>query len=133
MWEMTITPAFYDTDALGHINNTRLPAWFELARNELFTIFTPDLDPKKWQLILARIEVDFVGELFYGQAIQIRTFISKLGNTSFVIHQEAWQDGKLGAKGQAVMVHYDFARAQAQPLTEAQRKALSAHLIAPES
>lgn len=41
MFTRTIEPAFYDTDALGHINNTRLPAWFELARNDLFRLFTP--------------------------------------------------------------------------------------------
>ena len=47
MFVRTIEPAFYDTDALGHVNNTRLPAWFELARNDLFRLFTPDLDPRQ--------------------------------------------------------------------------------------
>ena len=47
MYEHTISPGFSDTDALGHINNTKLPIWFLEARNELFKIFTPDLDPKK--------------------------------------------------------------------------------------
>jgi acyl-CoA thioester hydrolase len=62
MYTYTLTPAFYDTDGLGHINNTRVPQWFEAGRNELFRIFTPDLDIKKWQLILARVEVDYLGQ-----------------------------------------------------------------------
>ena len=49
MYTFNLSPAFYDTDGLGHINNTRVPQWFEAARNELFRIFTPDLDMKKWQ------------------------------------------------------------------------------------
>ena len=41
-----ITPGFYETDALGHINNTVIPMWLEKARTPIFKIFTPDLDPK---------------------------------------------------------------------------------------
>ena len=72
MFTRTIEPAFYDTDALGHINNTRLPAWFELARNDLFKLFTPDLNPKQWRLIMARMEVDYRAERFTAD-IEIRT------------------------------------------------------------
>ncbi|WP_010325010.1 acyl-CoA thioesterase [Marinobacterium stanieri] len=127
MFSQTLTPAFYDTDGLGHINNTRLPQWFEGARNDLFRIFTPDLDTKKWELIMARIEVDFVGELFYGRDVEIRTFICKIGNSSFTVLQEAWQDGKLGARGKAYMVRYDFANGCAQSLTAEQKATLEVH------
>lgn len=129
MFTQKITPAFYDTDALGHINNTRVPQWFELARNDLFKIFTHDLDPKKWQLILARIEVDFVGELFYGSDIEVRTSISRIGGSSFSVHQEIWQQNRLGAKGEATLVHYDFAAGKSLPLTEQQRAELQVHLL----
>ena len=127
MFTQTVTPAFYDTDGLGHINNTRVPQWFEGARNDLFRIFTPDLDMKKWQLILARIEVDFVGELFYGKDVEIRTTVSRIGSSSFSVHQEAWQQGVLGAKGEAVMVRYDFAAAKTLPLSDEQKTALELH------
>ena len=128
MFRYLLTPGFTDTDALGHINNTRLPVWFELARNDVFRIFTPDLNPKKWELILARIEVDFVGELFYGQDVEIRTFIERIGSSSFTVGQEAWQNGELGAKGQAILVHYSFAEKASQPLEGSLRQALEAHL-----
>lgn len=87
MFTRTIEPAFYDTDALGHINNTRLPAWFELARNDLFKLFTPDLDPKQWRLIMARIEIDYRAELFYGHDVELRTYLTRLGNSSFTVTQ----------------------------------------------
>lgn len=130
MYTLTITPAFYDTDGLGHINNTRVPQWFEAARNELFRIFTPDLDMKRWQLIMARIEVDYLGELFYGREVEIRTFICKIGNSSFTVLQEAWQDGKLGARGKAFMVRYDFAHGRAMSLSDDQRARLEQHFKA---
>lgn len=128
MFIYRLTPGFTDTDALGHINNTRLPVWFELARNDVFKLFTPDLDPKKWALILARIEVDFVGELFYGTEVEIRTYIDRIGTSSFTVGQEAWQGGTLGARGQAILVHYSFIEKASRPIEGELRKSLEAHL-----
>ncbi len=56
-FKLTVCPRFNETDALGHINNSVLINWAEEARNPIFMIFTPDLDPKNWELILARNEV----------------------------------------------------------------------------
>ena len=128
MFVRTIEPAFYDTDALGHINNTRLPAWFELARNDLFRLFTPDLDPRRWRLIMARMEVDFRAELFYGSDIEIRTYLSRLGNSSFTVTQEAWQEGQLTNVGHTVLVHFDHQAKRSAPIEGALREALEAHL-----
>lgn len=133
MFVRTIEPAFYDTDALGHVNNTRLPAWFELARNDLFRLFTPDLDPRKWRLIMARMEVDYRAELQYGQEIEIRTYLSRLGNSSFTVTQEARQNGQLTNLGHTVLVHFDHEAKRAVPIEGALRDALTAHLqLAPE-
>ena len=128
MWSQTIEPRFAETDALGHINNTVLPVWFEQARTPIFRFFTPDLNPNNWHLIIAKIDVEFVGELFYGSEIEVRTWIEKIGNTSFVIYQEAWQDNKLGARGHAVMVHYDHDKKASKALPDAIRQQLSEHL-----
>lgn len=133
MFTHKFSPSFTDTDALGHINNTRLPVWFERARNDLFKLFTPDLDPKKWRLILASIKVDFLGELFYGEDIEIRTYLNKIGNSSFVVVQEAWQNDKMGSRGEATLVHYNFADKKSMPIEGELREALTAHLIPTES
>ncbi|MCA1768655.1 MAG: acyl-CoA thioesterase [Halomonas sp.] len=128
MFTRTIEPAFYDTDALGHINNTRLPAWFELARNDLFRLFTPDLDPRKWRLMLARIEVVYYGELQYGSEIEIRTYISRLGNSSFTVSQEAWQAGQMTNLGRTVMLQFDHQAKKSIPIDGKLRDALEAHV-----
>lgn len=44
MFKEIIKPRFNETDALSHINNTVLTAWFEGARDPIFKLFTPDLD-----------------------------------------------------------------------------------------
>ncbi|MFG6177501.1 acyl-CoA thioesterase [Halomonas sp. THAF12] len=128
MFTRTIEPAFYDTDALGHVNNTRLPAWFELARNDLFKLFTPDLDPGRWRLIMARMEVDYRAELFYGRDIEIRTYLTRLGNSSFTVTQEAWQDGRMANLGHTVLVQFDHQAKRTVPIEGELREALAAHL-----
>ena len=128
MFSKMIEPGFYDTDALGHINNTRLPVWFELARNDLFPLFTPDMDPKKSNLILARLQVDFIGELFFNQPVEVKTWIERIGNSSFVVLQEAWQGETLGARGRVTMVYYDWTQKKSVRITDDIRERLQLHM-----
>ena len=107
MIEETIKPRFCETDGLGHINNTVVSQWFEGARDPVFRWFTPDLSLNKWQLILAKVTVDFHSELHYGEKVELKTFISRVGNSSFDVYQEAWQQGVKCASGKVVMVHFD--------------------------
>lgn len=101
-------PRFSDTDALGHINNTMIPIWFEGARDEVFRWFSPSLNLSKWPLILAKIEVNFHAQLYYGKQIEVRTFIQRIGSSSFDVLQEVWQGDEVKVSGVAVMVHFDF-------------------------
>lgn len=107
-FEQSFKPRFSDTDALGHINNTMVPVWFEGARDDIFKWFTPDLDLSQWKLILAKIDVSFHGQMFYEHNMQIRTYIGRIGGSSFDVFQELWQQDELRASGTAVMVHFDY-------------------------
>lgn len=129
MWTLPTTPRFSETDCLGHINNTVVPVWFEEGRTPIFRLFTPDLNPKEWKLIIARIDVDFLGELFYGEDVEIRTYLSKLGNSSMTVQHEAWQNGKMSARGTTIMVHYDFAAKKTVAIPDSIREQLLPHLV----
>ena len=129
-----VTPRFGDADGLRHINNIALVEWFEVGRNPIFRMFTPDLDLsyEKWKLILVRTEFDYLGQMFYGKDVEIRNYITHIGNSSFTIGHEAWQDGELKAKGKAVLVHFDFINQKAVPIPEDIRAQLKEHLIIEE-
>lgn len=134
MFTEVIHPRFSETDALGHINNTVVPVWFEATRTPIFRIFTPDLNPLAWRLIIAKLEVNFTAELYYGEAVTINTSIARMGNSSFVVYQEAWQNQRLAAHGQVTFVNFNHQQKCSVPLTERERAALAAHLQAlPES
>ena len=127
MFKQLITPRFSETDALGHINNTVVPVWFAQSRKPVFELFTPDLDPKIWCLIVARVELDFVGELHYGTDVMIHTFIDRIGNSSFQVGQEIWQQGKVRVKGIATLVHYDYEERKSKLIPDSLRQQLLEH------
>ena len=129
MFLMTVEPRFVETDALGHINNTVLPVWFEQARTPIFKFFTPSLAIEEWELILAKIEVSFLHQIYYGQDVQIKTFIQSLGNSSAVVLHEAWQDKKKVAEGAAVLVHFDHTTQKSKVIPESIRAMLTEHLV----
>lgn len=131
MFSTTVSPRFGDIDGLGHVNNTVLPIWFEIGRNPIFRLFSPDLDlsPDVWHLILVRTEFDFLRQMYFRSEVEIRTFIAKIGNSSFTIGHEAWQEGELKVKGQAVLVYYDFKLQKAIPLPDSIREVLKAHML----
>lgn len=124
-----LQPRFNDTDALGHINNASIATWFEEARRPLFKIFNPSLDPKKWNLIIARVEIDYLAQGHYQKDTEILTHLERIGNSSMIIVQQALQDGTCIAKGKTVMVHFDYQTNKPAPIPEAIRTLLSEHLL----
>lgn len=122
--EMTFSPRFQDTDALGHINNASIATWFEEARRPIFEYFIPDLDPKKWNLIIARIEIDYMAQCYYQKDVTIKTSVEKIGNSSFVLIQEAIQEGKVTNKGKTFLVHFDYEKQKSVPIPEEIKKRL---------
>lgn len=106
---LTIQPRFTETDGLGHINNTVIPVWCEAARTPIFEIFIPDLALEKWNLIVAGFTVSFIAPTYYGQDVTVKTYVSRIGNSSFELTQTCWQAGHKTAEVKTTLVHYDYA------------------------
>lgn len=129
MFTRTVTPRFYETDAFGHVNNTVVAGWFETAREPIFRIFTPEMDIRKLSLILARVEIDFVAQIHYGHDVTLKTAIEKIGNASFTVLHEAWQQGVCTARGRAVQVYFDFETQKSGRLPDVFRVQLAQHIV----
>ena len=130
MYNITVNPRFGDIDLLGHVNNVVPSHWFELARTQVMKLFDPELKLTRetFPLILVHTDYDFVSQVYLKYEIEIKTWVSKIGTKSFTISHEAWQQGRLCVKGNAVIVHYDFNTEQSTPLPEEKRKLLEEHL-----
>ncbi len=105
-----IDPRFGETDALGHINHAVVPVWFEQARMPLFKLFNPELSLASWNLILKKIEVDYLAQIFVNSPVNITTWVGRVGNSSFLVMHEAHQNGQCVARGEVLMVYFDYGK-----------------------
>lgn len=81
---------FNDVDAFGHINNSVYFALYDLAKTEyLRDVSDPDFTRKDIRPVVANVNADFIHPVYYGDNIEIQTAVTHLGNTSFVISQQA--------------------------------------------
>ncbi len=120
----------FDTDMLGHCHHLAPAMWFEEARNDIFEIFNPEMQRQKWNLILVRIEMDYVGQIqFTEREIEIRTWVSHLGKSSLHVSHGAYlKDGTCAALGGVAMVYFDFEHQKSLPIPDEIRAQLLPHL-----
>ena len=109
-WE--IEPHISETNATGHIDNATVPVWLERARSPVYRIFNPDLSPRSWNMIIKRMEVDFIRQIHYQDKITINSSVSEIRNTSFSVVQEIFQNKELVARSNVVLVYYDYEKQQ---------------------
>lgn len=129
MFTEIIQPRFLETDALGHINNNTYGVWFEAARDPFFRLFIPDLDAKKWNLVIAHSSCDFLKEVFYGKEVIVKTAIQKMGNSSVDLIHAVYQNGKLCTIGKGVMIHFNHETKKSMPIPDSIRYELNKHLF----
>ena len=108
MFNYKIEPRFCETDALGHINHTVIPMWLEQARTPVFKLFNPSLSLDNWNLILKKISVDYMSQIYIGTSVEINTYIGEIQQTSFIVEQEVLQNKNMVAKASTVLIHFDY-------------------------
>jgi len=116
-----IPVAWGDMDAFGHVNNTVYLRWFETARIAYFETIglAVSMADSTQGPILARATCDFRLPLEYPDTIDVRTTVSRLGTTSFVMNYEVLSkahNGAVAAAGEGVIVMYDYEAAAKMPL-----------------
>ncbi len=121
-----INPRFNETDGLGHINNTVIPVWFEVGREPIFSLFNPGLSLEHWNLIVAGFTIAYLTPTYYGRDVEIKTWVSRVGNSSFELTQQCWQGGHKTAEAKTTLVHFDYVANQSQPITDELKRKLSA-------
>lgn len=114
---------FSETDLLGHVNNASYFVYLEEARIDFLREVLPE---KKKTFVVVSVKCDFIRQAYFGQRLIIHTSIVEIGNTSFTLIHEIKdkESGQLIAKGQSVVVHYNFEKQKSEPLTPNMRERL---------
>jgi len=113
--EHTVQLRWSDPDMLGHVNHARALGLIEDARLAM--------GDRGGGLILARLEVDYLRQLYYrvGERLTVRSAVTRLGTKSFTVRQELVQDDEVAIRADAVMVAFDFEADASRPLTHDER------------
>lgn len=123
-----VTVRFSDTDAMGHVNNSRYFSYMEEGRVAYFKALFPDKKVSDafslFPFILADIQCSFKSPAFCGEILVVSLGVTEMRNSSFVmeytIHEEASQ--RLVATGKSVLVMYDYQTQKSCPIPDEFRK-----------
>ena len=121
-WE--IEPHISETNATGHIDNATVPVWLERARSPIYRVFNPDLIPANWNLIIKRMEIDFIRQIHYQDKITVDSSVGEIRNTSFSVVQEIFQNNEIVARSNVVLVYYDYEKHQKKEIPVPKRRRL---------
>lgn len=128
MLKKTIVPRISEMNAARHIGHHVIPIWFEVGFMDIIKMFTPDLNGEPC-LVMANLNVDFINEMYLGMDVVITTEVKRIGNSSFVLQHQIYQDGKLCAKGSVTFIHFDYSAKKVLPIPDSIRSKLIEHLI----
>ena len=119
-----------DPDAYGHVNHARALSLLEDARLALAGQAPSSGPGKQPDIILARLEVDYLRQLYYrvGEVLPVRSWVARIGTKSFVVRQELIQDGVPAIRADGICVVFDLATDSSRALTEDERAFWSRYL-----
>jgi len=119
-----------EMDALGHVNHVRYLVWFETARMAMFArLGLTDTGDSPMGPILANVSCDYSAPVEWPADIAVGARISRVGRTSFVTEYGVFVDGEtpsLVARGQAVIVLFNYAEGVPVPIPDPLREAMAA-------
>jgi acyl-CoA thioester hydrolase len=126
---------FRDCDPLGHVNNAVYLTYLEQARffhwRALWGFGLEGLPADEPGVILARAEIDYKRPARYGDVLEIRIDLERIGRTSFTYAYEILDGaGHLVASARTVQVMYDYAAGRPVPVPDSVRAKLETRTVA---
>lgn len=118
---------FMDLDAMQHVNNARYLNFLEESR----IAYSQDVlkqfnDIKSFNAVVARIEIDYLRPIQFGEKVQVYTRVSKIGNKSFhfesLIAMEKNGENIAVAKATQALVNIDIKSGKGEAIPEEIRK-----------
>lgn len=119
---------FSETDMYGHVNNTKVFAYFEYARIEYFKTRNFDFlgeDGKKNMLVVADIQCDYVNQVFFDEELTIYVKTASIGSSSMDLHYLVKNDkDEICYTARGTLVQLNAHTGKGVPLLEEQKKIL---------
>ena len=126
-----------DMDALGHVNNAEYIRWFESARIEaLMRVRLTEnsgtlSNAKRLGPILASISCNYYVPVVFPDRVEIGAYVTRIGTSSFNLAYVAVRqsDNLVVARGDSVVVQFDYAAQKTAPLNAETRAAIEGLMV----
>lgn len=105
-----VTLRWCDTDALGHINNVAISSFVEASRVAIYydVMHSAGVDTSKLDIVLARVEIDFIEELHYPGTVDVGARFLQMGKKSLKTAYGVFVGEKCVATSVCVNVFFDL-------------------------
>ncbi len=122
---------FSDLDAFGVVDEVQHFEFFQEARISYIGRMqgSSAVDFRKTPMVIAQMDVFYAEPMkFSATAYDVRSWVSKVGGSSFVIESELYADGVTYSRARVVLVTFDAVTQKAAPAPEELRRLLMAQL-----
>lgn len=103
VWESDVI-RFSDTDAMGHVNNVAIAAYVETGRVAYGLELARHAGDEMRGFILARLAIDYRGELRYPGTVDVGSRVARVGRTSYTVTSGVFDGGTCVATAESVLV-----------------------------
>lgn len=130
--KINIRVRFKDVDLSQRIHYTALFSYFEVADHEFFRhIGYPykELFELNYYFPRVHVECDYLGTIEYDDLLELKTYIQRIGNTSFTYLFNVTKNVMTVAKGTMTIVCIDKESGKPQPIPDFIRDHLEKNLV----
>ena len=130
---MTERVRWSDTDMVGHVNNIAFNVFCETGRTHFMRPLFDEDPERRAMFLLARITVNFLGELQWPAIVDIGTGVLAVGRSSLHIGQGLFDGDRCVGRAESVMVMIDDTSHKSSPIPDWARAYLAGFVIAAAS
>ena len=119
-----------DLDPQGHVNNAKHLTYFEQARVQYMIelgLFTKDRSFMELGVIVADVHITYLEPVYFGQNLKVGVHAARMGTKSMIWEQNIvdTDTGKELARGEVVIVTYDYKEEKTIPIPQKWREKIS--------
>ena len=118
-----------DLDPFGHVNNAVIATYVEQGRVlYLRDVLGTGVDPVSMPFILARLEIDYLSQVLFSDAVEVGSRVDWIGRTSIgMSHLLINHEARELARSEAVLVAFDYDVEKPMPVSDSWRAVMVAH------
>lgn len=109
---------FSDVDRFGHVNNAVMFSLYDMAKTEYLNSVLREHTKGDTLAVVVNINADFIHPVFYGDKIEILTAVTRIGNKSVTVAQQAvnTKTGSVASTCRTVLVCFSASKNDSVPV-----------------